>query len=81
MRNFATSVCLAVEQKLVSTDMFKRLTMLSLTVTPNWPLSDFLPFLLAAPNLHALDLSCSDFGGASSVFQDAMACLQTIVTF
>jgi hypothetical protein len=35
VQNFASSVCLAVEHNLLPRDMFKHLTTLSLSVTPN----------------------------------------------
>ena len=73
VQNFASAVCLAVEQNLVPTVLFKRLTTLSLSITPNWPLSDFLPFLLASPILYCLELSCLNFSEAHPKFQDAMA--------
>ena len=75
VQNFASAVCLAVEQNLVPTVLFKRLTALSLSITPNWPLSDFLPFLLASPILYCLELTCLKFSEAPPKFQDAMASL------
>ena len=75
VKSFTSAVCLAVEQNLLPRDMFKNLTTLSLSITPNWPLSDFLPFLLASPNLYHLVLSCLVFSEADSKFQGAMASL------
>ena len=75
VQNFASAVCLAVEQNLVPAVLFKRLTVLSLAITPNWPLSDFLPFLLASPILYHLELTCLNFSEAHPKFQDAMASL------
>jgi hypothetical protein len=75
VRNFASAVCLAVKQNLVPTVLFKHLTTLSLSITPNWPLSNFLPFLLASPILYSLELSCFEFSRADSKFQDAMTSL------
>jgi hypothetical protein len=75
VRNFASAVCLAAERNLLPRNMFKGLTTLSLTITPNWPLSDFLPFLLASPNLYHLVLTCHGFSTTDPRFQDAMASL------
>ena len=75
VQSFTSAVCLAVEQNLLPRDLFKHLTTLSLSITPNWPLSNFLPFLLAAPNLYHLVLSCLVFSEADSKFQGAMASL------
>ena len=75
VKSFTSAVCLAVEQNLLPRDMFKNLTTLSLSITPNWPLSDFLPFLLASPNLYHLVLSCLVFSEADPKFQGAMASL------
>ena len=75
VRNFASAVCLAVKQNLVPMVLFKRLTTLSLSITPNWPLSDFFPLLLASPILYCLELCCLKFSKADPKFQDAMASL------